>query len=351
MIRDKIPPKALWSLFFIGIIIFLIVVNLRYTSIDGPESDGLETPQTPLVEVDRCDSNQGIYWDESVGTCVAATQLDDDQREAVRIAIAPLSYPVTVVDVRTLNCSGCFIVKLQRDDNKNISVIELNNWTFAWKCEDYPYWNCPIRCMVCPSCEVCSSVSCQTEESCSALGFDRTWYSNITTILDSQTDSSGNEISQSLRKAETIARETEEAKAFLGFYGKCDDCNPSYAIGHPNLIGCVEYSVANYSEWDYLVNYWVSEACSFRYGSTEPQEKINITVDLRTGEVLSRYPDLAYIQDPKFCRTSDDCLCESGSGVPFVGCGNFLHAQAFVTGAYKCGRCECVDSSCRKKIE
>ncbi len=36
--------------------------------------------------------------------------------------------------------------------------------------------HCPSPCVVCPPCIVCSSISCQTEEFCKSIGFDRDWY-------------------------------------------------------------------------------------------------------------------------------------------------------------------------------
>ena len=36
--------------------------------------------------------------------------------------------------------------------------------------------NCPEKCVVCPPCEACSSLSCQTEEFCEKMGIDRSWY-------------------------------------------------------------------------------------------------------------------------------------------------------------------------------
>ncbi|MFZ2454896.1 MAG: hypothetical protein WAX07_00235 [Candidatus Altiarchaeia archaeon] len=46
-------------------------------------------------------------------------------------------------------------------------------------CGSYAYSDCPQRCVVCPSCEFCSSVRCQTEESCAKIGFNRTWHESI----------------------------------------------------------------------------------------------------------------------------------------------------------------------------
>ncbi|NTV24064.1 MAG: TolC family protein, partial [Nanoarchaeota archaeon] len=151
------------------------------------------------------------------------------------------------------------------------------------------------------------------------------------------------------QKAIEMTRETEEMKAFLEFYGKCDGCNPSYSQGHANLVGCVEYSIGKDAGGNYIIRYWVSDACSFRYGSSAPQEKIEFAVDSRTGKVLSKHPDLKYIDDPGFCKKDEDCLCKSGSGVPFIGCGNFLHAPAHFAGAYKCEKCICMDGSCKAR--
>lgn len=43
-------------------------------------------------------------------------------------------------------------------------------------CNQYASENCPAECVVCPPCEVCSSIQCRAEASCSAMGFDKNWY-------------------------------------------------------------------------------------------------------------------------------------------------------------------------------
>lgn len=47
------------------------------------------------------------------------------------------------------------------------------------KCSDYNAESCPSNCVVCPPCEACSSISCQTGEFCSSIGFDKDWYGNM----------------------------------------------------------------------------------------------------------------------------------------------------------------------------
>ncbi|MBU1177292.1 hypothetical protein KKH96_02495 [Patescibacteria group bacterium] len=39
--------------------------------------------------------------------------------------------------------------------------------------------SCPEKCVVCPPCIECSSISCQTEGFCESIGFDKDWYKNI----------------------------------------------------------------------------------------------------------------------------------------------------------------------------
>jgi len=39
--------------------------------------------------------------------------------------------------------------------------------------------SCPEQCVVCPPCIACSSISCQTEEFCESIGFDKDWYDKV----------------------------------------------------------------------------------------------------------------------------------------------------------------------------
>lgn len=55
-------------------------------------------------------------------------ELTENQKRAVEIATAHLSYPTTVIEAKELECDGCFSVKLQRDDNQQQFTITLNDW-------------------------------------------------------------------------------------------------------------------------------------------------------------------------------------------------------------------------------
>ena len=126
-----------------------------------------------------CLISAGYSWNDSVAACLREWELDESQKQAVKIATLPLSYRVTVIEVETLRCTGCFNITLQRNDNQNLFHVELVDWKHKFDCTDYPYSNCPESCVVCPPCEFCSSMSCQTEEFCESLGFDRSWYEGI----------------------------------------------------------------------------------------------------------------------------------------------------------------------------
>ena len=57
---------------------------------------------------------------------------------------------------------------------ENYQCLQIN--TLAKKCTDYTAETCPTDCVVCPPCEACSSISCQSGEFCTGIGFNSTWY-------------------------------------------------------------------------------------------------------------------------------------------------------------------------------
>lgn len=52
------------------------------------------------------------------------------------------------------------------------------------KCEALALADCSGGCVVCPPCEVCSSLSCQTKEFCESIGFDEDWYDSIKSAIN-----------------------------------------------------------------------------------------------------------------------------------------------------------------------
>ncbi|MEI6222033.1 MAG: hypothetical protein WCP97_04665 [bacterium] len=141
---------------------------------------------------------------------------------------------------------------------------------------------------------------------------------------------------------------------FVDTYGKCDGCSfptpVEYEMQH-YCSDCVACGVKDVSAgWD--VEFWIGERCSFRYNA--PSEKITVHVDKEENAsntlfVSSVHPTSAFLNDATYCEQDRDCQCLSGSGVPFVGCQNSVHASMFQTGAGQCSLCGCVKNQCTER--
>lgn len=153
-------------------------------------------------------------------------------------------------------------------------------------------------------------------------------------------------------QAESAARTTPIARAFLDRYAPCDGCLFEDPPGAPQRIGCVSYRVrescpgdhSECPEMAWVVNYWVGTACPFRY---QPSEiPVSVSIDPATGAVLEVMPEPNHVIKPTYCDRNADCRCLSGSGVPFVGCANWFHASMHATGASACDACSCANHEC-----
>jgi hypothetical protein len=116
----------------VGVIVaFLIIAlavsySLGYFSSVERHSVGGETDER------GCLTGAGYSWDNDVGACTRNWELNEEQKKAVKIAVAPLSYSVTVINVVTLRCGeGCYEVELQRNDNRETFHIVLMNWKIS----------------------------------------------------------------------------------------------------------------------------------------------------------------------------------------------------------------------------
>ncbi len=97
---------------------------------NGPATNA--TNETRLIGGDRdvhgCLGPAGYSWNASIGACVREWELDASQRRAVMVAVAPISYPVTVVGVDSIDrCVNCYVVHLQRNDNGNTLDISVED--------------------------------------------------------------------------------------------------------------------------------------------------------------------------------------------------------------------------------
>ena len=46
-------------------------------------------------------------------------------------------------------------------------------------CSSFSVEKCPTQCVICPPCEVCSSIGCHTEAFCTSMGFKRSWWETV----------------------------------------------------------------------------------------------------------------------------------------------------------------------------
>lgn len=134
---------------------------------------------------------------------------------------------------------------------------------------------------------------------------------------------------------------------FVANYSACQGCATPDFPPERGIGKCVEYQVSE-SVVGWVVTFWVSEGCSFRYGRPS-ESQINVSINSQTLAVEGINPDAAYLQDPLYCQTNSDCLLLSGSGVPVMGCNNYFYAPLHWSGYYPNQNCSCVANQCREK--
>lgn len=96
--------------------------------------------------------------------------------------------------------------------------------------------------------------------------------------------------------------------------------------------------------------YYIAVEYHNQYGDcfkgTLTSEPIALKVVEKTAEEIAfekKYKK--YIDDRSYCEKDTDCYCMMGSGMPFVGCGNFLLSGP--GGSYGCSRCKCIEGTCQ----
>ena len=78
-----------------------------------------------------CLIGAGYSWNDDIGACIREWELDENQRKAAKMVIAPMSArPITIVEVLTMGCPGCFDVKIRNGDR--ITTITLNDWEIVF---------------------------------------------------------------------------------------------------------------------------------------------------------------------------------------------------------------------------
>lgn len=76
----------------------------------------------------------GFTYDEEIQACIRTWELNNDQRQAAKIAVQNIQpyYSLTITEVETLRCPGCFIVNLTDKDFKQMQ-FNLDDWKIVEK--------------------------------------------------------------------------------------------------------------------------------------------------------------------------------------------------------------------------
>ncbi len=134
---------------------------------------------------------------------------------------------------------------------------------------------------------------------------------------------------------------------FVKTHAACEGCNTPAFSPDKGIGKCVEYAMTG-DDQSWTVSFWVSDQCNFRYADPT-QSRISVKVSKETLTIAGITPELAFITDPLYCKNNSDCRCLSGSGVPLIGCSNFLYAPLNWSGYYSGNDCICKAHQCIQK--
>jgi hypothetical protein len=86
-----------------------------------------------------CLGPAGYTWNETIGACVRPWELGAQASEAARIAVeyAGRGYATTVTDVSILQCVGCFGVTIEQGEDRERSVVLIEDWVATQKTVTY----------------------------------------------------------------------------------------------------------------------------------------------------------------------------------------------------------------------
>lgn len=90
---------------------------------------GCERPIGGERDEHGCLGPAGYTWDADVGACVREWELDEDQKQAAKIAVEHAGHEkgMTILRVDMARCTGCFAVQLEKGGERiNITLEDWN---------------------------------------------------------------------------------------------------------------------------------------------------------------------------------------------------------------------------------
>ncbi len=120
------------SLIILGIIVviaaslflFIELKSAKVNTFEECEKAGLLVRYTIVFDGDSPLEKKCVLWSGK-----SFIKESPQKQKAVEMATAHLSFPVTVIEVKKLDCEGCYSVKLQRNDTQHQFTTVLDNWT------------------------------------------------------------------------------------------------------------------------------------------------------------------------------------------------------------------------------
>jgi hypothetical protein len=106
------------------ILIFAIAfsINFKHKKLIGDQTDEY-----------GCLIGAGYSWNWKTHACIRSWELDENQTKAVGLSTFLLSFPVTILEVNKQPGEGNYIIKMQRNDNRENFEIDIKNWSFPKK--------------------------------------------------------------------------------------------------------------------------------------------------------------------------------------------------------------------------
>ena len=106
-------------------------------------------------------------------------------------------------------------------------------------CSNHSSENCPSACVVCPPCEACSSISCQTEQFCASIGFNRSWWESVspTTMTKEKCESARGHWNE----CGSACRNTPEGTVCTMHCVAYCECGGIAGFGCPSGTACTDY--------------------------------------------------------------------------------------------------------------
>jgi hypothetical protein len=146
----------------------------------------------------------------------------------------------------------------------------------------------------------------------------------------------------------SIALSNKTIFDFVKTYSECEGCITQVFSPDKGVGKCIEYEIADGLQ-GWTIKFWVSENCNFRH--FDPTQA-NIAVEINSTILAIEHmtPAIEYIKNSSYCQVNSDCKCLSGSGVPFIGCSNYLYAPLNWSGYFSGDDCVCDANLCKQKL-